>query len=219
LGRGQSGKVRLSALGFSYIHGAETHSFETLPFYTKHLRRFLKRHNGRACWVKGGVVRREAYLVFYTELAEEVIEMLSKPLEDFGFFTVDWVDPIKVVREAIKEGRVIIGYLRVGEVALGKPFTATLEEVKTMEYDPEDLSLGYLIRLKPPIRLGDTLIHFREAYAKKWKTKGDPKGGIKPREDVLIRLEDVELRSRARPEYRAQKRTLCVWLRDLEGRI
>ena len=212
---GLGSEPRVVAIRFTYRQGMSENKFETIPFYVKTLRRFLRRHNGKAVWVKGGIVRRNAYLLFHRELAEEVLKMLLKPLEDMGFFDFEPANPKAVIMEAIRENRRTIGYLKAGELELGKPFTASIDEIWEMPYDKKDLGHGYPIRLKPPIRLGDGIISFKRAYAKKWMVAGDPNRRKPPREDVLITLEDVEVRSRARRDYVEKKDALCLWLSDL----
>lgn len=214
-GSGQRSEHRIVAVRFTYRQGMSENKFETIPFYVRTLRRFLRRHNGKAVWIKGGIVRRNAYLIFHRELAGEVLSMLLKPLEDMGFFDFEPANPKAVIMEAIREKRRTIGYLKAGELELGKPFTATIEEMLEMPYDPEELGMGYPIRLKPPIRLGDSIIYFKRAYAKKWRVARDPNIRKHPREDILITLEDVEVRSRARREYAEKKDVLSLWLSDL----
>ena len=201
--------MRLLAIRFRYVKGFSPEKFETIPFYICTLRRFLALHSGRAIWVKGGRVRREAYLIFHYSLLGEVAEMLLKPLREEGYFTFTAADPEKVIRETLRLNRKTIGYLNIGNIRLGTPPQLTVEEIAAVPYNPQDLCEGYPLNLESPIRIGDDiLIHFEKAYAKKWRKKSG-------REDVLITLENVEVCSRFRPEFRGQRESLCIWWSDI----
>jgi len=201
-------KRQIWALRFQYKRGGAEHSFETMPFYKKYLRGLLERCNGLICWIKGGIVRRPAYLVFYDELRNTVLRILKEPLEDGGFFTVKLVDPMEVVSEAIAENRVVIGYIKVGKLELGTPRRMTIDEVMELPYDPNDLTPGYLLNLKSPIRIGGYVIHFEEAYGKPWTRKNK-------RKDVMVTLINAKITHRERKEYLEEKETYSLWGKDI----
>lgn len=109
----------LMAWQFKYLAGFTDHNFETMPFYLKTLRLFLKNHLGKIVWIKGGIIEQPAYLIFYKELAEAVFETLLKPLKDGGRFGIIPIKkPIPIIRKYYHQERLCVGYLdlKVGKL-------------------------------------------------------------------------------------------------------
>lgn len=121
-------QISIKAIRFQYVKVSDTPwNFETMPFYTRYLRSFLYRNNGKATWVKGARVKREAYLIFYSELEDEIIRLMSQPLADLGSYKVTIVqDPIKLLKECITENRIAIGELNIFDKKLGETKRPTI---------------------------------------------------------------------------------------------
>lgn len=109
--------VGLVAIRFSYVG---TESTENIRFYNRFIRGFLRWHRTQAVWVKGGVVKREAYLIVKDFLKEKAIKMLSNSLKYGGNFAIKIVNPFLVIQETKELGRRTKGYLH-GSLELGDP--------------------------------------------------------------------------------------------------
>ena len=136
------------AIRFKYRRGLSEHNFETLPFYRFRLRGFLRRHLGRAVWLKGSFVgsRDEvpAYLIFYSSLRDRVAELLSEPLENMGFYEMAYVtDPMKVIMKYVRRERSAVGLLKLPSgLKIGSP--ETLHEELSMPV-PVDYRRGFML--------------------------------------------------------------------------
>lgn len=110
--------MKLAAFQFRH----STHSIsDSHRFYRRHLRGFLRWHRTRAVWIKGGVVKRPAYLVFDASLTDKVKRMLLDVLRDGGSFEVRTVNPLIVLQEVLDLNRRTHGYLRIAGAEIGDP--------------------------------------------------------------------------------------------------
>jgi hypothetical protein len=120
-------EATVKGIRFTYVHGVSETHFETLPFYLKSLRYFLKDNIGHAVWVKGGIVEQPAYLLFTSDVQGDVVDLFSEQLEDEGVFAVEALENpqriFELVRKYADQERVCIGYLNFRNVALGSPRT------------------------------------------------------------------------------------------------
>jgi len=109
------------ALRFRYKKQSEDpHNWETMPFYLRYLRQFLAEHEGEAVWLKGNTGREEAaYLIFNSELRETIINLMSKPLADLGFYEVTAVSPSEVAQFIFTKEKV--GSLILNDIEIGQP--------------------------------------------------------------------------------------------------
>ncbi len=126
----------LRAFHFKYIGDRPA---ETYKFYQKFIRGFLRWHRTQAVWIKGGIVKKEAYIIVTDALAENMLRMLNESLEQGGKYAVIEVNPYYVIYEAEEFDREIIGYLRQANVTLGNPDEICCpkegyEEVSVQEY-------------------------------------------------------------------------------------
>ena len=110
---------RLMAIRFSYMHNGDDRGFDTVAFYQKYLRGFLAWHRGDAVWIKGGLVRREAYLIFNEKLKKTVANILSDPKSGADGYAIAVLNPETIVQEALADDRECVGYLEYGDIALG----------------------------------------------------------------------------------------------------
>ena len=112
--------LRLVAVKFSFVNDKDHASFQNIPFYTEHLPTFLRQHQGSIVWVKGGHVRREAFLIFSEEI-QPSLRTLFTELNKVGIpFSITSVrDPNQLYRESLLEKRDTIGLLKLGDKQLG----------------------------------------------------------------------------------------------------
>jgi len=95
------------------------HNWETMPFYIHYLRKFLKDHDGEAVWLKGHTGNEEAtYLVFNSDLREDIINLMAQPLAELGFYEVSVVSPNEVAPFLFSKDKV--GSLLVGGTEIGQ---------------------------------------------------------------------------------------------------
>jgi len=110
-----------------------------MPFYRFKLRGFLKENLGRAVWLKGEFTGDEeiapAYLIFYDSLMDRVIELLSEPLEDMGFYEMSYADdPMKIILKYVRREKLAVGYLKLPSgLSLGSPETIREEPLSPRE--------------------------------------------------------------------------------------
>ncbi|MEM1553167.1 MAG: hypothetical protein QXH03_10955 [Candidatus Bathyarchaeia archaeon] len=126
----------LMAIRFQYAQGVREDKFETIPFYKNKLRSLLKRNIGRAVWLKGGIIERPAYLIFYETLSEKVKDLLSEPLEYGGYFrSITPANPMEVIEKYARGERIAVGYLKLPSgLEIGSPETVmSKEETKILE--------------------------------------------------------------------------------------
>jgi hypothetical protein len=114
-------QILISAIRFQFLPDEWGRRLDTLPFYKKYIRNFLIWNVGRAAWVKGGSVKREAYLVFHAEIKDEVVKLLTKAYYDGVKIKAAACDPIRIVEEAVTARRTVIGVLDLGHSKIGKP--------------------------------------------------------------------------------------------------
>jgi len=106
---------------------------ETIPFYLKRLRSFLKANRGRACWLIGGKIERPAYLLFKREIVEAVKGLIREKLSSGIAFEMEYVDPSPLIRKYIGKERYVLGYLDLQGVRLGTP-DSLLDEDDPVDY-------------------------------------------------------------------------------------
>ena len=109
--------MALVGLHFRYYGGYKP---ETFPFY-KRLRGFLRWHRGQVAWIKGGIGKRDAYLVLTLDLVRSTMRMISRELEQGGRFFVRPVNPFMVSKEAEQEEREVLGWISADGISLGQP--------------------------------------------------------------------------------------------------
>ena len=107
------------AIRFSYMRDGDDRGFDTVAFYQKFLRGFLAWYRGDAVWIKGGLIRREAYLIFNERLKQTVARMLSDPKSGADGYAIAVLNPEKIIQEALAEDRECVGYLEYGDIVLG----------------------------------------------------------------------------------------------------
>lgn len=175
---------KLRAWQFTYLKGDTNHAFETMPFYLNTLRKFLRNNLGKIVWLKGGIIEKPAYLLFYSELSEQVFKILVKPLKDGGRFGVIPVqNPIELARKYLREERIAVGYLDLtGGSYIGNP-----ESVRT----PEEVKLIEKVRAGIILKDGYTMIRAEDAEQKIVERK-TPFGTIE-KAPMLILTNAVEL--------------------------
>lgn len=114
----------VKVLRFKYLGKEPRKNIETLPFYLNTIRGFLWKHKGDAVWLKGGIIEQPAYLIFKSELTDEVKEMLSQKLREGGSFIIEPVEkPIDIIRKYAHNLRVTVGWLKLPNMELGAPET------------------------------------------------------------------------------------------------
>jgi len=128
---------RLMAIRFSYMRDGDDRGFDTVAFYQKYLRGFLAWHRGDAVWIKGGVVRREAYLIFNEKLKQTVARILSDPESGASGYAIAVLNPETIIQEASTENRECVGYLEYGDIWLGDEKTLEPPEVKEEKPKPK----------------------------------------------------------------------------------
>jgi len=136
------------ALRFRYKKQSEDpHNWETMPFYIRYLRGFLQEHDGDAVWLKGNTGGEEsAYLLFRSELREELIRLMAQPLADLGFYEVASVRPSEVAPFIFRKDRV--GSLLIEELEIGRSLDELTHKIREgFWYAPIGTSTG-AIRLK-----------------------------------------------------------------------
>jgi len=106
---------------------------ETIPFYLKRLREFLRKNRGSACWLVGGRVERPAYLLFKKDKAREVAELIKEQLSSGLSFEMEAVDPRPLIEKYLGREREVVGYLDLPEGRLGSP-ASLLEEDAPVDY-------------------------------------------------------------------------------------
>ena len=131
------------ALRFRYKKQSEDpHNWETMPFYLRYLRQFLAEHEGEAVWLKGNTGREEAaYLIFNSELRETIINLMSKPLADLGFYEVTAVSPSEVAQFIFTKEKV--GSLILNDIEIGQPLDQlTIKMRQGFWYAPKGTPTG-----------------------------------------------------------------------------
>jgi hypothetical protein len=108
----------LKAFRFRHIG---QNSAETFPFYAKFIRGFLRWHRGDAVWVKGGMGKKDAYIVVIASLSERVSRMLRDELRCGGRYEIEEVNPHYIIYEANVLERETVGWLKTDNVELGDP--------------------------------------------------------------------------------------------------
>ena len=144
------------AIRFSY-DGGPSRGFDTVAFYQKYLRGFLAWHRGDAVWIKGGLVRREAYLIFNEKLKNTVACMLSDPKSGASGYAIAVLNPEKIIQEALAENRECVGHLEYGDIWLDDEETLDPVEIKAEKPNPrcecchetiQNRAQGWLARLE-----------------------------------------------------------------------
>jgi hypothetical protein len=124
LNRKPDGLSTVKVLRFKYLGKEPGRNIETLPFYLRTIRGFLWKHKGDVVWLKGGIIEQPAYLVFKSELTNEVKEMLSQELREGGSFIIEPAEkPMDVLRKYAHNLRVTVGWLKLPNMELGAPET------------------------------------------------------------------------------------------------
>ncbi|MCJ7506113.1 hypothetical protein MUP05_06555 [Candidatus Bathyarchaeota archaeon] len=120
----------LTAIKFTYRKQSMTpHNWETMPFYVRYLRGFLQEHDGDAVWLKGNTGGEEsAYLLFRSELREELIRLMAQPLADLGFYEVASVRPSEVAPFIFRKDRV--GSLLIEELEIGRSLDELTHKIR-----------------------------------------------------------------------------------------
>lgn len=141
----QSGASPIKVLRFSYKGQDPERHLETIPFYLEKLRSFLRQHIGSAVWLKGGIIEQPAYLVFNAELAQKVVDLLTRELEEGGKFAIaelELKEAITTLKKYVLKERVAIGYFKTEGLELG-----SLETVAPPEIEPtlEKVREGFML--------------------------------------------------------------------------
>lgn len=131
--------MALRAFHFSY---AGENKPENIRFYRRMLRGFLRWHRGDCVWIKGGRVKREAYIVIKEHLIGNLIKMLEDELEQGGKFTYKEVNPHYIINEAKELNRETLGYLKHGEIEIGDPDTIPCPKEDYREVSVNDWCWG-----------------------------------------------------------------------------
>lgn len=124
-----------SIVAIRFYYPSRDRRFETLPFYLKKLRNFLRKHKGEACWLMGGIIERPAYLIFKKNLASEVAQLIKEELSEGGSFEMETVkDPTSIVMKYAKNERYVVGYLELPEINIKLGSPETLKEEIPVNY-------------------------------------------------------------------------------------
>ncbi|MEM2293387.1 MAG: hypothetical protein QXX41_08940 [Nitrososphaerota archaeon] len=101
-------KISLPAIRFQYDGGE---SFENIEWYTVDLRRFLWRHKGKAVWLQGAKVTREAFIIYIPEedVKRDLVNLLAKELPRGGKFKISPFDPNKLIIKYQNKDLVAVG--------------------------------------------------------------------------------------------------------------
>lgn len=159
-------QLKLRAWQFTYLKGESESKFETLPFYLRNLREFLKKNLGKVVWIKGGLIEKPAYLLFYSELSEDVYQLLVKPLKNGGRFGVIPVqNPIEIARKYLREERIALGYLDLKGEYIGSPESL---------YTSEEQELQEKVRAGIKLKDGYTIIRAEGAEIKNVERRKAP---------------------------------------------
>lgn len=143
-----SENLNLKGIRFTYQHGDAEGSFETLKFYKEFLRGLLRQHWGHIVWLVGGLVEREAYLLYNANIDDVVKEMFDKSLEDKGKFSATYYES-DVLLQKFREGtRVVKGRLAVEPPIEGQ-----------IPLYPGEREL----QLQSPVEHGGLTLHFTKA--------------------------------------------------------
>jgi hypothetical protein len=121
-------QVEISAVRFQYRGQPDRRgNWENMPFYLRYLRQFLIDHDGEVVWLKGNTGGEEAaYLLFKTDLAEELKKLLSRPLAELGSYDLTAEPgPVEVLRKYYRDGKIGVGRLIFWEEQVGEA-TGTL---------------------------------------------------------------------------------------------
>jgi hypothetical protein len=120
-------------LAIRFFYPKRGDRLETIPFYLKRLRSFLRANRGKACWLIGGKVERPAYLLFKREVAGAVKQLIKDKLSSGLTFEMEFVDPRPLIQKYIGEERYVLGYLDLEGARLGTP-ESLLEEDAPVDY-------------------------------------------------------------------------------------
>lgn len=180
----------LSALRFQYNKKSENpYNWETMPFYLKYLRAFLRKHSGHSIWLKGqSGGEQAAYLIFNSNLRERIVKLLTNPLAELGDFSVTGEkNPVDILKKFYR-GKIGIGYLDVEKLKLG---------IDIEKY-------GSIVKLPNPIRNGNWIWRFKEATQ---KTVDD---------EEWVCLHEIDITSVTNPRYHDWRGKIWIRLSDIE---
>jgi hypothetical protein len=195
----------LLALRFVYTKAVwKPDSFETLPFYTQHLRKFLLDHHGNITWLKGNTAGvRDAYLLFTENLKEPVHQLLLTPLKNGGYFKpVGYIVTYEKILEKLKKKQYsAIGYLNAQELTIGSPPPQPLEKQLTKQ-EKEILE---------KVREGFMLTEYEFIMAEDVEVKSDGKDDWAILKGVL----EMGVSHDGKIAYTDRKETLGIRVKDL----
>jgi hypothetical protein len=199
-----------SIAAIRFYYPGRDRRFETLPFYLKRIRGFLKRNRGKACWLMGGVIERPAYLLFKKDLAGEVAQLIKEELSEGGKFEMEKVkDPTSIVMKYAKNERYVIGYLELPEIniKLGSEETLTSERERKIL---EQTRKGFMLKD------GYTFIRAEDAELKT-APRRDPQSGETEHAPILIlKNATVSTVKNGRIIADEHEPTYAVWLSLIE---
>jgi len=120
-------QVTIGAIRFQFLPDEQGWRFDSIPFYTSCVKDFLLANEGDAVWVKGGIVKREAYLMFKSSIKEETIDLVKKSICSLTRIKITPMkDPYRLFDECLRKKRTFIGYLEFGSQKLGRPKKPTI---------------------------------------------------------------------------------------------
>lgn len=117
-------QMTLIAFRFSFVGHERA---ETFKIYARNIRGFLRVHRTEAVWIKGGVGRREAFLIMadLDSVKTGYVKMMAERTET-GYWTITPYNPFDAIknygeRKELTDKKLTEGYLNYDSVELGDP--------------------------------------------------------------------------------------------------